>query len=61
MDHFCLRIDPFNEYDIRGHLESHGVPAGEIKRRYGTEKYGPSLYIEDTEGNVVELKGPSGA
>ena len=58
MDHFCLRIDPFDEDAIRSHLESHGVSASEVKRRYGAEKYGPSLYIEDPEGNVVELKGP---
>ncbi len=58
MDHFCLRIDPFDEDAIRSHFESHGVSASEVKRRYGAEKYGPSLYIEDPEGNTVELKGP---
>ncbi len=58
LDHFCLRIDPFDEDAIRAHLERHGVSAGEVKRRYGAEKYGPSLYIEDPEGNTVELKGP---
>ncbi len=58
MDHLCLRIEPFEEGAIRAHLERHGVSAGEIKRRYGAEGYGPSLYIEDPEGNTVELKGP---
>ena len=58
LDHFCLRIDPFDEDAIRAHLERHGISAGEVKRRYGAEGYGPSLYIEDPEGNTVELKGP---
>ena len=58
MDHLCLRVEPFEEGAIRAHLERHGVSAGELKRRYGAEGYGPSLYIEDPEGNTVELKGP---
>ena len=58
MDHFCLAIDPFDEAAIRTHLESHGIDAGPLKRRYGAEKFGPSIYIEDPDGNVVELKGP---
>ncbi|MBF3850969.1 VOC family protein, partial [Burkholderia pseudomallei] len=26
--------------------------------RYGADGYGPSLYLFDPEGNMVELKGP---
>ena len=58
MDHFCLRIDPFDEAQIRAHLRAHGVEAGELATRYGAEGVGPSLYIQDPEGNTVELKGP---
>jgi catechol 2,3-dioxygenase-like lactoylglutathione lyase family enzyme len=58
MDHFCLRIEPFDETAIRSHLVSHGVEAGEVARRYGAEGHGPSLYLEDPDGNTVELKGP---
>ncbi len=58
MDHFCLRIDPFDEAQIRAHLRAHGVEAGELATRYGAEGHGPSLYIQDPEGNTVELKGP---
>ena len=36
----------------------HGVAVGEVRRRYGAEGYGSSLYITDPDGNVVELKGP---
>jgi len=58
LDHFCLRIDPFDEAAIRDHLQAHGIDAGELALRYGAEGKGPSLYIEDPEGNTVELKGP---
>lgn len=57
LDHFCFRVDPFDEKAIRRHLESRGVAAGELASRFGAEGYGPSLYISDPEGNVVELKG----
>ncbi len=58
MDHFALRIEPFDEAAIRAHLETHGIEAGEVQTRYGAEGNGPSLYIEDPDGNTVELKGP---
>ncbi len=58
MDHFCLRIEPFDETAIRSHLASHGVKVGEVARRYGAEGHGPSLYLQDPDGNTVELKGP---
>jgi len=58
MDHFCVRVEPFDETAIRGHLSSHGVDAGHTESRYGAEGQGPSIYISDPEENVVELKGP---
>ena len=58
MDHFCVRVEPFDEAALRAHLESHGVEVGEVVSRYGAEGSGPSLYISDPEGNTVELKGP---
>ncbi len=61
MDHFCLRIEPFDEAALRAHLAAHGVEVGEVARRYGAEGHGPSLYLQDPDGNTVELKGPAGA
>jgi glyoxylase I family protein len=58
LDHFCLRVEPFDELAIRGHLQAAGVRVGESGSRYGAEGEGPSIYIFDPEGNTVELKGP---
>ena len=58
LDHFCLAVEPFDETAIRAHLEAHGVQAGATVSRYGARGEGPSIYLSDPEGNVVELKGP---
>lgn len=58
LDHLCFRIEPFDETGIRRHLEAHKVDAGPTASRNGAEGEGPSIYIADPEGNVVELKGP---
>lgn len=58
VDHFALRIEEFDEEKLRAHLESHGIEPGEVAMRYGAEQMGPSMYIRDPDGNVVELKGP---
>ena len=58
MDHFCLRVEPFDEPAFRRHLELHGVSAGPTEQRFGAEGTGPSIYLLDPEGNTVELKGP---
>lgn len=58
LDHFCVRVDPFDDAAIRAHLQIHGVEAGPTESRNGAEGEGPSIYLSDPEGNVVELKGP---
>lgn len=58
LDHFCFRIEPFDEAAIRRQLEAYNVEAGPLATRNGAEGEGPSIYICDPEGNVVELKGP---
>src|SRR5262245_4226164 len=58
LDHFCLRVEPFEEAVIRAQLARHGYAAGPVEQRYGAEGQGPSIYVTDPEGNVVELKGP---
>jgi catechol 2,3-dioxygenase-like lactoylglutathione lyase family enzyme len=58
LDHFCLRLDTFDEAALRRELASAGITAGAVASRYGAEGEGPSLYVTDPEGNTVELKGP---
>ena len=58
VDHFCLNLESFDEAAILAHLSGHGIEAGEVTRRFGAEGHGPSIYIHDPEGNMVELKGP---
>ena len=59
LDHLCLRVEPFDQAAIVAHLRRHGVAVGDIRRRYGAEGNGISIYLTDPEGNTVELKGPS--
>lgn len=60
VDHLCLRVEPFDEGEIVAHLAAHGAePRGPATRKFGAEGEGPSLYIEDPDGNVIELKGPA--
>jgi glyoxylase I family protein len=58
LDHFCFRVEPFDEAGIRSLLEAQGIAVGPMHSRYGAEGEGPSIYVTDPEGNVVELKGP---
>lgn len=57
MDHFALRISPFDEAALLAHLEQHGVECGPQSTRYGAKGFGPSIYLKDPDGNTVELKG----
>jgi catechol 2,3-dioxygenase-like lactoylglutathione lyase family enzyme len=57
MDHFCLHLQAFDEAAIVEHLQRHHIVVGETGTRFGATGDGPSIYIEDPEGNVVELKG----
>lgn len=58
LDHLCLRVDPFDRERIVAHLQAHGARVAEFGSRYGAEGEGPSQYLFDPEGNMVELKGP---
>ena len=59
LDHFCLRVEPFDADVIGAHLRAHGIEPGPVVSRYGAEGQGPSIYLSDPEGNTVELKGPA--
>jgi glyoxylase I family protein len=59
VDHVCFRVEPFDANAIRAHLRACGVECGEVESRYGAEGEGPSIYLDDPEGNTIELKGPA--
>ena len=58
MDHFAVRIERMDIPALSAHLRANGIDPGEVRRRYGAEGYGSSIYITDPDGNTVELKGP---
>ena len=60
MDHFCLQVEPFDADAIIAHLRAHGADPAPVASRYGAQGQGPSIYVSDPEGNVLELKGPPG-
>jgi catechol 2,3-dioxygenase-like lactoylglutathione lyase family enzyme len=59
MEHFALTVAEFDETALRDYLGKHGITPTKSGRRFGADGYGPSIYFEDPDGNVVELKGPS--
>ncbi|RME61648.1 MAG: VOC family protein [Alphaproteobacteria bacterium] len=58
MDHLCLAVTPFAPDEIAARLKAYARDIGKVARRYGAQGHGPSLYVTDPEGNIVELKGP---
>ncbi|PYC16985.1 VOC family protein [Pseudomonas mosselii] len=58
VDHFCLRVEPFDESALSTLLRDAGVRVEAAEKRYGAEGEGISLYCYDPDGNRVELKGP---
>lgn len=59
MDHVCLRVEDYDEAAILSHLNAHDVRIGELGMRYGARGKGPSIYLFDPQGNMIELKGPA--
>lgn len=59
MDHLCLRVEDYDEAAILAHLKAHAVRIGERGIRYGARGEGPSIYLCDPQGNMLELKGPA--
>ncbi len=56
LDHFCLQLKPISEKAILDHLNEHGIEGGEFASRYGAQGQGNSIYIQDPDGNTVELR-----
>ena len=58
IDHFAIRIAPWDPDNIRKHLSNYGYATEPPAMRYGAEGNGWSIYVQDPDGNTVELKGP---
>ena len=57
VDHFCLGIDTADMARAVEWLRAQGVEVlGDVTERYGAHGTGPSAYVLDPDGNVVELK-----
>ena len=66
LDHFAIQVAPSDGQDVNGFLDAiraylavHNIEITDSGMRYGAEGDGPSLYIRDPDGNIVELKGPA--
>jgi predicted Fe-S protein YdhL (DUF1289 family)/catechol 2,3-dioxygenase-like lactoylglutathione lyase family enzyme len=59
LDHLCLRVEPFDEQSIVDYLTKENVQiVASGGSRLGADGVGKSIYVQDPEGNVIELKGP---
>lgn len=57
MDHLCLSIRCPDLVAVRDALAARGVRVeGDVARRRGAYGTGPSLYIRDPDGYLIELK-----
>lgn len=56
LDHYCLRISPFNLDTLTEYFSQHNITINDQGLRYGAEGTGYSIYINDPEDNTIELK-----
>lgn len=62
LDHFAIRVEPFDESAILAYCEAHAIESQAMPMPLlGADGYGPAIYITDPDGNRVELKGPPDA
>ncbi|NQW16117.1 MAG: VOC family protein [Chloroflexi bacterium] len=58
LDHFCMVVEGIDMAEFATHLKSQGVTVQEDRsgRRSGAQGMADSIYIKDTEGNIIELR-----
>lgn len=56
MEHLCLLLERCNEEKLIARLMTHGIACEPFAERYGADGFGRSIYVNDPEGNNVELK-----
>jgi catechol 2,3-dioxygenase-like lactoylglutathione lyase family enzyme len=59
LDHFALRIDPFDAGALVTFCTEQSIEYQLMKSPiFGADGFGPAIYLRDPDGNRVELKGP---
>jgi glyoxylase I family protein len=62
VDHVCLGVDAADMEAMVHYLREQGVEIlGEPTPRYGARGMGLSVYVQDPDGNILELKQKPGA
>lgn len=57
VDHLCIGVEARDLNEVASYLRGQSVEVmGEPAMRYGAHGSGLSIYVRDSEGNVVELK-----
>jgi catechol-2,3-dioxygenase len=56
LDHLCLAVSPWDEAALLRHLAEHGITPDPARSRYGAGGQAPSIYLQDPEGNGVEIR-----
>jgi glyoxylase I family protein len=56
VEHFCLRIVPFDYQFLKKYFEEKNVEIYRYGKRYGAQGIGASFYLKDPENNEIELK-----
>ena len=57
LDHLGLKIANFDAEAARAELAGFGISVSEIDIRYGASGHGQSFYLQDPDGNGLELRG----
>lgn len=55
VEHFCLQIHPFNFPELEQYFAKHEIAIERYGERYGAQGLGWSFYLNDPEGNQIEL------
>jgi len=56
MDHLCFSLSDMAVDEARALLKAEGIDVDPAQNRYGASGFGMSIYLQDPEGNTVELR-----
>ena len=55
LEHFCLRIQPFDYSELELYFQSHSIITMRYGNRYSGLGHGLSFYVQDPDGNEIEF------